>query len=68
MQEEFGTPEECAAGFAPDRARKHRWEAMLLAFLGIMQGLWLLDGFSWLRAAVAVGFLLCAWAAYRRTD
>jgi hypothetical protein len=68
VQEEFGTPAEHAARFTPDRARKRRLEAWFWVFLGVMQGLWLLEDFTWLRAAVVLACLLVAWRTSRRTD
>ena len=68
VQEEFGTPEEYAAGFAPDRARKHRFEAWFWVFLGAAQGVWLLDDFGWIRAAVSLACLWVAWRTCHRSD
>ena len=66
VQEEFGTPEDYAARFEPDRARKRRIEAACWLAIGVAQGLWLLDDFGWLRATVAVACLGVAWQNYRR--
>nr|WP_300048278.1 hypothetical protein [uncultured Nocardioides sp.] len=66
VQEEFGTPQEYAAGFVPDRARRRRLEASGWALMGVLQGVWLLDDFGWFRAAVAVACLGVAWQNYRR--
>lgn len=47
LQEEFGTPEQYAARFRPDVARRGRMVALLYAVLAGFYVVMLLDGFSW---------------------
>jgi hypothetical protein len=68
VQDEFGTPEDYAARFEPDRARGHRLEAALWAVLGIAQGILLIDDFGWVRAIVAASCIYLAVRHYRRQD
>ncbi|KQV77318.1 hypothetical protein ASC64_00200 [Nocardioides sp. Root122] len=66
VQEEFGTPEEYAARFAPDLPRRSR---LMIAFYLTMAVLWLVPltwGFSWLKLAAGVGWLLIALREHRR--
>ncbi len=66
VQEEFGTPEEYAARFAPDRARRSRLTLAVLAGLLVLSGAFLVDGFSWTNAAMT-GLLSCLLASEYRT-
>lgn len=60
VQEEFGTPGQYAARFAPDLARRSRLTAAFLGFLALLDLGLLLDGPHWSN----VGLLLCCgWLA-----
>ena len=68
VEEEFGTPEEYAARFVPDHARRRRLEASLWAFMAAVNGAWLVGDFGWFRAAFTAACLALAWRLWRRPD
>ena len=67
VPEEFGTPEDYAARFAPDRARRARLTATLLAVLALLAALPLLDGFDWTSAILCALLLAASLVEVRRT-
>ena len=62
LHEEFGTPEEYAARFAPDRARRSRFTVAGLTGLLVLSAVLLVDGFSWTGVALTglLGFLVAS--------
>jgi len=62
VRDEFGTPEEYAARFAPDLRRRSRWRTAALAALAVIGGLLFLDGFRWTTAAMTALFVW--WAVH----
>lgn len=68
VEEEFGTPEDYAARFVPDVARRRRLEASLWAFMGAANSVWLAGDFGWFRAAFIAACLAMAWRLWRRPD
>ena len=72
LAEEFGTPQDYAARFRPDRGRRLRWEAILLTAVAVywVGKLWaqLADRSAppdWWAVAGAVIMPLIAWQAWR---
>ncbi len=66
VQEEFGTPEEYAARFAPDVTRRRRLTTALLASMATLSALQLVDGFSWTAAGLVACFATLTLAEHRR--
>ncbi|CUR58575.1 membrane hypothetical protein [metagenome] len=62
VEEEFGTPREYAARFAPDLARRARWMSGAFAALAILAAIQLVDGFDWTATAMTA---ICCWWAVR---
>ena len=57
LAEEFGTPEDYAARFAPDLARQHLLRAALAAACAALAALQLVDGWSWNAASLLTIFV-----------
>ncbi|MDR7253153.1 putative membrane-anchored protein [Nocardioides sp. BE266] len=66
VQEEFGTPEEYAARFAPDVARRCLLTSALLGVLALVNVILLIDEPHWSNAALLVGFGWLAIAEHRK--
>lgn len=56
VQDDFGTAEEYAARFAPDRSRRSAFTAGLLGLAAALSALTLIDGFGWVSAVATACF------------
>lgn len=65
VQDEFGTPEQYAAHFAPDLARRSRWKVFAFAALALCAGILLADGFRWPAALMTATFAWWALSEHR---
>lgn len=66
VSEEFGTPREYAARFAPDLARRSLLTTCLLGSLALVSAILFLDGPRWSNAGLLLGFGWLALAEHRR--
>ena len=66
VEEEFGTPEEYAARFAPDLPRRSRLKVGFYLALAVLWFVPLAWGFSWLKLAAGICWLLLAVHEHRR--
>lgn len=66
VEAEFGTPEEYAARFAPDLARRSRLTAAFLGSLALLNVVLLLDGLHWSNVGLLLGFGLLAVLEHRK--
>jgi hypothetical protein len=66
LHEEFGRPEEYAAGFVPDLARRSRLTLTFYLTVVALNLFGVLIGWSWQSLVVAAGFTWLAWREYQR--
>ncbi len=64
VQEEFGTPEEYAAGFVPDLARRSRLLVAYYLGAAVLNLVGVTFGISWRSLVIAAGFGWLAWREY----
>jgi hypothetical protein len=66
VQEEFGTPEEYAARFAPDLARRSMLTAVFLGLVALLCAILLVDGLHWSSVGLLVAWGWLAVIEYRK--